>query len=176
LRRHVTIAAAALALVLLAASLAFGAEKFGYINSDRVLSEHSGARDIETQLEAAEADWRSQAREKEGEIEGLINELQSQRLLLSDDAAREKEMAIQERQIAFDGFLNEVWGVGGLAVQKKAELLQPVFDRVNTILKEIGTEGDYTMILDSAQGVVVYAAPGTELTQEVIDRLNGQTE
>jgi outer membrane protein len=176
LRRYLAILAIALLLVGLAGSAAFAEDKIGYINSERIRFEYTGARDIETQLEASVADWRAQAREMESEVETLINELQSQRLLLSDEAARQKETVIQEKQVAFEGFLNEVWGVSGLAARKEAELWQPVFDRINAIISELGVDGDYTMIFDAAQMGIVYAGPGTDLTAEIVGRLNGETE
>ncbi len=176
MRRHFAIATIALLLIGLAGSAAFAADKVAYINSERIRFEYSGARDIETQLEASVADWRAQARETETEIEALINELQSQRLLLSDEAAKQKGTAIQEKQVAFEGFLNEVWGVSGLAARKEAELWQPVFDRINAIIGEVGADGDYAMIFDAAQMGIVYGGPGTDLTDEVIAQLNGESE
>ena len=65
-----------------------------------------------------------------------------------------------------------MWGVGGLAAQREAELWQPVFDTINGILQDIGSEGDYQMIFDAAQMGIVYADPATDLTQQVIDALN----
>lgn len=169
--------AALAALILLTATCAaFGADRVAYINSDRIRLEYKGARDIQSQLEASVADWRAQAQAMESEIEGLIVELQSQQLLLSDEAKLEKEQAIQEKQVAYESFLNEVWGVGGLAARREAELWQPAFDKINGVLQVIGQEGDYVMIFDAAQMGIVYAAPDTDLTQQVIDRVNGELE
>lgn len=148
----------------------------GFINSEQLRLEYVGARDLDAQLEASVADWRTNAREYEQEIEGLITELQNQRLLLSDEAAGEKETAIQRKQLEFEEFLNSVWGAGGLAAQREAELWQPVFDRVNGILEGIGVEGEYVMIFDAVRMGIVYAAPSTDLTQEVLDKLNGTEE
>jgi outer membrane protein len=172
LRRATLTAVCLLALAVLLPAAATAAEGIAYIDSERIRSEYEGARDIQSQLEASVTDWRTQAREMEGEIDGMISEYQSQKLLLSDQAVREKEIAIQEKQRALDKFLNDVWGVGGLAVQREAELWQPVIERINTILRQIGSEGEYAMIFDAATTGIVYAAPGIDLTQEVIDQLN----
>jgi len=51
-----------------------------------------------------------------------------------------------------------------------------VFDRVTAIIAEIGAEGGYQMVFDAAQMGIVYAEPSTDLTQQVIDRLNSETE
>ena len=151
-------------------------DAIGYINSDQLRREYVGAKDLDAQVEASVADWRAQAREKEQEIEGLIVELQNQRLLLSDEAAGEKELAIQQKQLQFEEFLNSVWGVSGLAAQREAELWQPIFDRINGILEGIGAEDEYVMIFDAARMGIVYAAPETDLTEQVLDRLNGAEE
>ncbi len=176
MRRSATIIVAAVLLISLAGTSALGADKIAYIHSEQIRQEYNGARDIETALQASVADWRAQAQTMESEIQGLVTELQSQRLLLSEDAAQEKERSIQEKQVAFEGYLNEVWGVGGLAARKEAELWQPVFDRVNAIINEIGEEGDYSMIFDAAQMGIVFAVPETDLTQQVLDKLNGEVE
>lgn len=176
MRRNLLITAIATALVLLASVPAWSADAVGYVNSEQLRREYVGARDLDAQLEASVADWREQARAKEQEIEGLITELQNQRLLLSEEAAAEKETAIQQKQFEFEEFLNSIWGAGGLAAQREAALWQPVFDRINVILEEIGAEGEYQMIFDAARMGIVYAAPSTDLTQQVLDRLNGTEE
>jgi outer membrane protein len=174
LRGQLAIASVALLLAVIAATTARGSEDIGYVNSEQIRIEYKGSRDIESQLDASVEDWKAQAREMESEIEAMLVELQSQRLLLSDEAAREKEQAIQERQFAYETFLNQIWGVNGLAARREAELWQPVFDRINEILQEIGTEGDYKMIFDAAHMGIVYADPATDLTQQILDRLNGE--
>ena len=175
MRRHILIATG-VALVCFVATGASGAERIAYINSDRIMAEYSGAKDIQSQLQAANADWRARASEMEAEIESMTSEFKTQEPFLSEDAAREKRQAIEAKRNEYESFLNEVWGSGGLAMRREAELWQPVIDRINAILEEIGKEGDYLMILDAAGGGIVYAAPDTDLTQLVIDKLNGEAE
>ncbi len=164
-----------MAAVLLVAAVCPAAE-IGFIHSERIRVEYTGARDIDNQLQASVNDWRAQARDVETAIQSLLGELESQRLLLSQAAVREKEQAVQQKQLEYESFLNDVWGVGGLAARREAELWQPVIERINTILKVIGETGEYDMIFDAAGGTIVYAAPGTDLTDQVLERLNGTTE
>ncbi len=170
----------AIAVAVVLVCVAAAADRIGYVNSEQILSEYEGARDIESRLAASVADWREQARTMESEIEALLVELSSQRLLLSDEAAVEKQAFIQEKRIAYESFVNGVWGVGGLAVRREAELWQPVIDKVNAILEDIGSEDEYLLILDAAGAapgsVIVYADPSADLTQVVIDRLNREVE
>ncbi len=178
--KHTRFLVCAVAVVLLAAAAAPAAEKIAYINSERVLSEYEGAKDIESQVNASVSDWREQARAMETEIDGMMNDLKSQELMLSDEAVRQKQTAIQQKRAEYESFVSDVWGQGGLAVRREAELWQPVIDRINSILEEIGTEDEYLMILDAAGAapgaVIVYADPSVDLTQVVIDKLNRGTE
>ena len=180
LRHAIGTTLGAVAVALLLAGGVAAADRIGYINSEQILSEYEGARDIESQLSASIADWREQAKSMESEIEALITELSSQRLLLSDEAASQKQALIQEKRLAYESFVNEVWGAGGLAVRREAELWQPVIDRVNAILEEIGTEDEYLLILDAAGAapgsIIVYADSSADLTRLVIDRLNREAE
>ncbi len=178
--RYTGVLVSAAAVALLVATPASAAEKIGYINSERILNEYEGAKDIESQVNASVADWREQARAMESEIDGLMNELKSQELMLSDEAVRQKQDSIQQKRAEYESFVNDVWGSGGLAVRREAELWQPVIDRINTILEGIGTEDEYLMILDAAGAapgaVIVYGDPAADLTQVVIDKLNRGTE
>ena len=157
-----------------------GAEKIGYINSSRLLSEYEGTRDIQSQVEASLSDWEEQARAKQREVQELMLELESQELLLSDEAVEEKEQQIEEKRREYETFMNEVFGQGGLAVQRETELLQPLYDKIDAILQEIGQEEDYLMIIDAAAAapspIVVYGDPSGDLTDEVVSRLNSQAE
>jgi outer membrane protein len=175
MRMRTVMPLAALMLAALAAT-AGAADKIGYVNSEQIRLEYKGAKDIDGQLEASVADWRNRAREMEKEIDALATELQNQRLLLSDEAALAKEQIIKDKRAAFESYLNEVWGVSGLAAKREAELWQPVFDKATAIIEGIGAEGGYILILDAAQMGIVYAAPSTDLTQQVLDRLNSEAE
>jgi len=170
----------ALSIVLVIAALAVspaqGADRIGYVSSERIRLEYEGTRDIESQLEKSVSDWRDQAIEKEAEIERLVLELQSQELMLSEEGAAEKRRAIEAKQMEYEAFVNEIWGVNGMAARREVELWQPIFEKINVILEEIGQNGDYAMIFDSARMGIVYAAPSTDLTEQVLDRLNGEIE
>jgi len=174
-KRTTTLLGLTLAVMMVAASVCSAAD-IAFIHSERIRVEYTGARDIENQLQASVNDWRTQARDLETAVQSMASELDSQRLLLSQEAVSEKEQAIQQKQAEYESFLNDVWGAGGLAARREAELWQPVIDRINAILSDIGAAGEYDMIFDAAGGTIVYAAPGVDLTDQVLEQLNGSTE
>ena len=105
LKHYTLVLTVIIAAVMFISVSAWCADAVGYINSEQLRIEYVGAGDLDAQLEASVADWRAQARATEQEIQGLISELTNQRLLLSEDAAAEKEMAIQRKQLEFEEFM-----------------------------------------------------------------------
>ena len=149
--------------------------KLAYLNSERIRTEYEGARSVDTEMEKAIEEWRKEAEAILVEHEKLVSELRSQSLMLSDEKRQEKETEIEAKEREYQIFVEDIFGPDGKAARKEAELWQPVFDRVNEILDQIGREQDYTMILDAASGALVYADPGTDITDEVIAELNKGT-
>jgi Skp family chaperone for outer membrane proteins len=68
--------------------------------------------------------------------------------------------------------VKSIWGPEGKIAQKNAELMKPIIDKVNGILERIGTEEKFSMIFDAANGGVVFAPPGADLTPRVVEELN----
>ena len=61
------------------------------------------------------------------------------------------------------------------AQQENQRLTKAVLDEVNTYLKQYGKEKGYTFILGATEaGNIVYAAEGTDISDEVLKGLNAQ--
>ena len=50
--------------------------------------------------------------------------------------------------------------------------MQPIIDKVNTVIQKIGEDGDYDVIFDAAVGNIVYAKEDFDLTDLVLEDLN----
>ena len=53
-----------------------------------------------------------------------------------------------------------------------AELTQPIIEKMNLVLNELGENEGYDIIFDVAPGGIVYADEGFDLTDRVLDGLN----
>ena len=55
---------------------------------------------------------------------------------------------------------------------RNMELLQPVYDQINTVIAEIAANSSFSYILDIGSGAVAYVAPTSEnITPQVLNRL-----
>jgi len=57
------------------------------------------------------------------------------------------------------------------ASARRAELVQPIMDRVSEMIEQLRLDGGYSLIFDVADGSIVAADPTLDLTDEVLRRL-----
>lgn len=150
--------------------------KIGYIDSGRIFEEYEGMETIRRQFGQEQSEWQETAEEMVRELESLKSELESQRLMLSGEALGKKEEEIRSKQREYEDFIQRIWGPDGQATQKNVELTRPVIDKVNSVLEILAEEEGFTMIFDIAEGGVVYAKEGLDLTGLVLDQLNEEFE
>ena len=162
---------AALAVVLSAAS-ARAEAKLGYIDSAKILAEYKVVDDAKKTFDQQAGTWERERKVQEAELDSINAEYRSQELMLTEAMKREKKDLLRGKQSAYEEFVRSIWGPEGKLAQKNAELMKPIIDKVNTILERIGEAEKFTLILDAANGSVVYASPGADLTARVLEELN----
>ena len=101
----------------------------------------------------------------------MQEQLQQQQLTLSPEAKRNREAQIQQKATEAQQRMSQL---DELAGQRRAELVQPVMDRITEVIEAIRVEGNYALILDVAAGSIISADPALDLTQDVIARLQAQ--
>jgi len=144
----------------------------GYIDSQRILEGYRGSGEITQEINTALRNWEREATGLKQEIEQMIQEYESQAVMLSEKVRQGKMAAIEEKQQEYQRFVQRIWGAGGEAEIKQREIMQPFVDRINGIITQIGETEDYSMIFDIASMGVVYANDELDLTQRVLDELN----
>lgn len=158
-------------LSLIFGSLVFGQAKLGYVDSQRVLSGYAPALDAQKKLEAENNQWAQELQRMQEQIKSLQDRLEQQSLLLSEAKKRESAQEIQNLLLKAQQFQNEKWGEEGEFFRRRAELLKPVFDKINAVIAQLGDEGGYDFIFDTQAGALLYAQPKYDLTDEVLSRL-----
>jgi len=148
--------------------------KIGYINSNRILETYKEAVDVRKQLAELNAQWEQEARNMQKEIQQLQEQLESQSLLLSEERKAEKQQEIQSKYLEYQQFLQQKWNPQeGEAIKKEAELLQPVFDKINKAIEKIGDEEGFHYIFDVVNSNILYASDDQpDLTKQLLEELN----
>jgi outer membrane protein len=160
-------AAAALALVALPAA-AQAPVRIGYVNSERILESAPGAREAEQVFQREMQGFQSELQRMGEELQKMMSDFEQQQVMLSPDARRTRQEAIQQRQRQYMERQQQIEQQAG---RRQAELVQPIMKRVNDAIEEVRQAGNYSLILDSASGLLVAADPALDLTDQVLARL-----
>ena len=92
-------------------------------------------------------------------------------IVVSEQRKEEKLALIEKKKRELQQYAEQIFGEDGTALQREAELLQPIIEKINNIIKEIAIEENYTIIFDTVAGNVVYGKPELDITDKVLERL-----
>ena len=150
--------------------------KIGYVDTNRLKSEYKEFADAQAKFEAQLAAWQSKADSMQADIMKLSNDMESQKMLLSDAAKKEKEALLKKKMAEFDKFRTNILGPNGEAAKREKELSQPLVDKITGVIEKIAQRDGYTYVLDSSGGEVLFAPDSLDLTEEVLKDLQTGTK
>jgi outer membrane protein len=139
--------------------------KIGYVNLQQALNESVHGKKAKTEIEDAIRNKQSNIRSRVEKHEKTKKELEIQSATLSEEAFRQRmsELEKEEREI------ERLIGDSNTELQKvQREKEFEILTELDGIIDGIGEEGSFTLILPSE--VVLYAAEGLDLTEQVIKR------
>lgn len=160
---------AAVALsVLLASPLAAQGTKVGFVNVAQLFAEYGPAQEATSQYQAAIAGYDRELNMLRADYQQQAAQYEQQRMTMMPEARQTREQQLQAKLVEFQEREQELTD---LAEQRQSELFAPINDTIAAVLEEIRVEGNYGLILDTSQGVILVADPALDLTQQVLTRL-----
>lgn len=142
--------------------------KIGFINSQVILDQAPGAQAANQQFEQELTTMRSELQPLATRFDSLVAQFESQAMTLSQEARQQRQQEILRLQAQLEQRAGEM---EQQAQQRRAQIVQPIMDRVSRTIEAIRVEGGYHLIFDVAAGSVIAADPSLDLTQEVLRRL-----
>jgi outer membrane protein len=148
--------------------------KIGYVHSQKILADYKEAQDAQKKLDEINRQWENEGLELQQKLQQLREQFDAQSLLLSDAKKKEKQQEMETLYLQIQKFQRDKWDPqGGEILKKQAELIQPIYDKINDVIKKIGDDQKYDFIFDSANGGILYAGETqTDLTEDVLAELN----
>ncbi len=163
-------------LVLILVLLAFGWQtahaaevKIGIVDLMKALNESENGKKAKAELETLIKSKQSSLDEKGREIEKLKGELDKQASVLSPEAKKSREEDLERLLREYQRLVSD----SQTDVKKKeSELTGEILKELRAIIDKIGQEGGYTMVIENADGIILYSKKEINLTETVIKRYN----
>jgi len=164
-------------LAILGSSAVYAASlSIAYIDTDRVMMESQDTQEAQQLFQAEQQAWQDEVAEMDAEIQRLRDDYEQKKMILREEGKTEAQNRIKELADQRDAKVNEIFGDNGKAMQKNAELLEPILDKLKNVIEAISTDDNIDIVLDASTGGILYAVPSLDITDDVIERMNKLTD
>ncbi len=143
--------------------------KIGYVDLQKALNESEGGKRAKSSLEEIIKAKQKIIDERGAEIEKLKSEMDKQASLLSAEALKKKQDELDRKIREYKRFVQDSQEE---VKKKEAELTKEILNDLVKVVQQIGKEENYTIILEKAEGLILYADSAIDLTDKVIKRYN----
>ncbi len=148
------------------------AQKFGYVNTDFILSKMPEYQEAQNEINNLSLQWQEEIQNKYKEIEAQYSELKAEEVLLTEEMKEERLDNIHQMENALKEYNKKVFGFEGLFFLKKKELIKPVQDKVFESVEKVAKEHRLQIVFDkSSDLIMIYTDPIHDYTDFILDEL-----
>ena len=145
------------------------AAKFGYVDTDYILSQIPEYKSAQTELDKTSVQWQKEIEAKYTEIDKLYKAYQADAVLLTDDMKKKRENEIINKEKEAKDLQKQRFGVDGELFKKRIELVKPIQDKVYNAIKSVAEKSGLGFILDKAGQVsILYANSKYDKSDDVL--------
>jgi outer membrane protein len=158
-------------LLSVVSAKSYGAEtiKIGIIDLAKALNESEAGKKAKSDLEALIKSKQSLIDEKAKKVENLKSELEKQAALISQEAKKAKE---EELEKALRDYQRTVSDAQAEVQKKEGEFTNEILKELRNVINSFAQEESYSIILEKAEGVVLYSSQNMDITDKVIKKYN----
>lgn len=147
--------------------------KIAVVDLMKALNESTAGKKAKQDLEVLIKSKQSLLDDKGREIEKLKGEVEKQSSVLSADARKSKEeeleKLIRDYQRIVSDSQNDI-------KKKEAEFTGEIIKDLRAVIEKIASEGGYTMVIENAEGIILFSKKELDLTESVIKKYNESKE
>jgi len=147
-------------------------QKFGYIDSEFILSKMSEYTKAQNEIEQFSAAWQKEIEDMQRKVDGLYSIYQAEQVLLTEEMKQERQAEIKKKETELKEYQKKVFGFGGLFFLKKQELIKPLQDKVFDAVSKVAKANRLAIVFDkAAELVMIYTDPRHDYTDFVLEEL-----
>ena len=139
--------------------------KYGYINIQEIVARSKEGQQASNSITAMREKFSKELAEREKAMQSTQQKLQSQGTVLSETARLQLQSELERQQRDLQRMAEDAQQ----DIDRYTERLQQEFmTKLNPVIDRVATEKKLDLIFNAADSGLVWAAPGTNLTNEVI--------
>ena len=161
-----------IAIFLIGTAFVTHGQKFGYIDTDYILTKMPEYSEAQAELDKLSLQWQEEIRGMYKDIEGMYSSLKAEEVLLTSEMKQERLTEIKSKEEGVKEYQKKVFGFDGLFFLKKKELVKPVQDKIFDSVEKVCKNQRLAIMFDKADALVlIYTDPRHDYTDYVLDEL-----
>lgn len=159
-------------LLVFGTTFVSSAQKYGYIDSDFILSNIPEYKDAKERLDKLAERWTKEVEERYELIKKKKEHfLREEDLLPAEEKTKRKE-EIEKLELEAMEMQKMRFGVSGDYFQKRQELIKPIQDKIYDAMQAVASKRNYSFIFDKAnQSNLVFADSKFDISNEVLKEM-----
>lgn len=172
-----TFAALASLLVLLLTAGSATAQKFGYIDSEFIMTKMPEYAQAQTEINNLSQNWQKDIEAQKKDLDKLYRTYQAEEVLLTEPMKKKRQDEILKKEQDVKAYQNKIFGYEGQLFKKRQELTKPVQDRVFEAVEKVAKKKQLAIIFDkSGDLTMLYTNPVHDYTEFVLEELGLASE
>ena len=148
------------------------AQRIAYVDVNTILESISDYQSAQQELDKLASSWRQEIAQEYDKIKGLYNRYQAEQVLLGDEARKQREDEIMEKEKEVRDLQKNKFGPEGELFKRRQELVRPIQDKVFAAIEEYANERGYDFIFDKSGSTgMIFSNPQYDKTSDIMDKL-----
>ena len=147
-------------------------QRIAYVDSNYILENIPDYADAQEEINQLSKKWEKEITALFQAAQELDREYQAESVLLSEDQKRKKKEAITAKRQEAENLRMQYYGPEGELFAKRAELIQPIQEKVYNAINQVALTKNYAFVFDKASGTsMLYCNEKNDISDEILDEI-----
>ena len=153
------------------------AQKFGYIDSNFILSKMPAYNKVQQEMDKYAEAWQKEIEGLQQQVDKLKQDYKAEEVLLTEEMKKKRQAEIAKKENELRDYQRKVFGYEGMMFKRRQELMRPIQDEVFTAVEKVSKAKGLQIMFDkSGDLVMIYTNPVHDYTEYVLEELGLASE
>ena len=148
------------------------AQKYGFINSEFILSKMPEYKEAKDRLDKMADRWTKEIDDRYKSLNERKDLFNKEEVLLPEEERTKRKEELEKAELDLVELQKTRFGVSGEYFQKRQELIKPIQDKIYDAMQKVASKRSYSFIFDKAnQSNLIFADKKFDLSDDVIKEM-----
>ncbi|MFD2512750.1 OmpH family outer membrane protein [Pontibacter locisalis] len=148
------------------------AQKFGYIDSNYILSKMPAYNKVQQEMDKYAGAWQKEIEQLQQQVDKLKQDYKAEEVLLTEEMKKKRQTEVAKKEAELRDYQQKIFGYEGIMFKRRQELMRPIQDEVFTAVEKVSKAKGLQIMFDkSGDLVMIYTNPVHDYTEYVLEEL-----